>query len=417
MRSTALRALVLATAVALAATACGTDSGEPAQGSAAQGDCDAADPVRFGALASLTGPSADLGALVRDGVEIGVEDVNAAGGVLGRCVELIVKDDAGDPTTATQATRELVDQDEVDVLVGPVLSSPTGASLEVSSRVPVTQMALAANPVAADTATFPHSFMTEFTSEQITEAVVDYLERQGHTRPAVIAVNNALGTFLENAFREEIAGTPITLATDPQLHDSGLPDLSPQVRTLVGAQPDVLVVFQAAGPDQAATVKARNQLAPGLPVVGIGAMANVAATGALTPGEMEGVVSGPFFEEFAYNEGETAAVGEAAEAFLQRYREHLGGGALEVSASQAASAYDATLAVADAINAAGDLSPDAVRERLESTPYEGTRGTYRWTPQSHAGVPIESSAFVLAASLRDGILQLAPGEGSGGEGQ
>lgn len=90
----------------------------------------------------LTGPSADLGALVRDGVEIGVEDVNAAGGVLGRYVELIVKDDAGDPTTATQVTRDLVDQEEAQVLIGPVLSSPTGASLEVSARAPVTHMAL-----------------------------------------------------------------------------------------------------------------------------------------------------------------------------------------------------------------------------------------------------------------------------------
>lgn len=413
MRSTALRSVVLACSVALVAAGCGGGGSESAAGGAG-GACDGADPVIFGGLASLTGPSADLGALVRDGVEIGVEDVNAAGGVLGRCVELIVKDDAGDPTTATQVTRELVDQEEAQVLIGPVLSSPTGASLEVSARAPVTHMALAANPVAGDPATFPHAFMTEFTSAQITEAVIDHLQRQGYRRPAVIAVNNALGTFLENAFREGIAGTEITLATDPQLHDTGAADLTPQVRTLVAAQPDALVVFQAAPPDEAATVRARNQLAPGLPIVGIGAMANVAATGALTPDEMQAVVSGPFFQDFAYAPGESTAVGEAAEAFLQRYREYSGTDPLTVNASQAASAYDAVLAVAAAINGAGDADPDAVQAWFEANPYAGTRGEYRWSAETHAGVPIESSAFVEAASLTNGILQLAPGEGTAG---
>ncbi|MFC4944177.1 ABC transporter substrate-binding protein [Pseudonocardia sp. GCM10023141] len=214
----------------------------------------------LGSIASLTGPSADLGALVKAGSEMGVQDVNGKGGVLGRCLKLIVKDDAGDPTTATQVTRELTDQESAEVLVGPVLSAPTGASLEVSARAPVTQFPLSANPVGGDAKTYPHAFMTEFSSSQITESLIAYLKRKGYTKPAVIAVNNALGTFLEGAFTKGIAGSGLTLATAPQLHDTGLPDLSPQVRTLVEAKPDVLVVFQAAGPDQAATVKARNLL-------------------------------------------------------------------------------------------------------------------------------------------------------------
>jgi branched-chain amino acid transport system substrate-binding protein len=415
MRSTARfsarHRLVLVSAAAVLAAGCGAGAPQPAAGG---GACDNADPVVFGGLASLTGPSADLGALVKDGTEIGVEDVNAAGGVLGRCVKLVLKDDAGDPTTATQVTRELTDQEEAAVLVGPVLSSPTGASLEVSKNAPVTQFALAANPVAGDAATFPHAFMTEFSSSQITEGVIAHLKRRGYTKPAVIAVNNALGTFLEGAFRKGIGGAGITLATDPQLHDTGAADLTPQIRTLVAAQPDVLVVFQAAGPDQAATVRARNQLAPGLPVVGIGAMANVAATGALTADQMKDVVSGPFFQDFAYKSGSTTAVGTAAEAFLKRYRAHGKVDPLKVSASQAASAYDAVLAAAAAINGSGSLEPDKVKGWLEANTYAGTRGTYTWTATSHAGVPIASSAFVEAASLKNGILQLATGEGGAG---
>jgi branched-chain amino acid transport system substrate-binding protein len=413
MRSQSMRWVVLVSAAALVATGCGSGAAPAASGGAGSA-CDNSDPVVLGGIASLTGPSADLGALVKAGSEIGVEDVNGKGGVLGRCLKLILKDDAGDPTTATQVTRELTDQEGAEVLVGPVLSSPTGASLEVSARAPVTQFALSANPVAGDAKTYPHAFMTEFSSAQITESMIAYLKRKGYTKPAVIAVNNALGTFLEGAFTKGIAGSGITLASAPQVHDTGLPDLSPQIRTLVDAKPDVLVVFQAAGPDEAATVKARNQLAPTLPVVGIGAMANVAATGALTADQMKDVVSGPFFKDFAYKQGSTTAVGSAAETFLVRYRAYAKQDPLKVSASQAASAYDAVLAGAAAINGAGKTEPGAVQAWLETHPYEGTRGTYTWSAASHAGVPTASSAFVEAASLTNGLLQLAPGEGAAG---
>ncbi len=410
MRHRRCASTLAALAVVALTAACGAGGSAEAP-PAGGGACDGADPIRFGALAPLTGPSADLGEQTRDGLEVAVEDVNTGGGVLGRCVELLLEDDAGDPTTATQAARELVDQEEVAAVIGPVLSSPTGAALEVTSRVPVPHFVLSALPAAGDPATYPHAFMNEFTSAQIVETNIAYLQRAGYTRPAVLAVNNALGTVLTDAFVAQVGGAGAQLAADPVLHESGAADLTPQLRSLTAAQPDVLVVFSAAGPDLAAAVRARNQLAPQLPVVGIGAMANVSATGALAPEEMQGVVAGPFMQNFTYREGEDTATTERAQAFLERLREFTGVPVLEESASQVASAYDAVNIAAGAIEGAGSADAEAVRTYLETTPYEGVRGQYSWSPESHVGTPLELSAFVLAGSLDDGILQLAPGEG------
>ena len=372
-------------------------------------NCDDADPVMLGALAPLTGPSADLGAQTEDGATLAVQELNANEGILGRCVELLLKDDEGDPTTATQAARELVDQEGVDAIIGPVLSSPTGAALEVTNAANVPENVISALAAAGDPETYPYSFMNEFTANQIVEAMVAYLQRQGYTSPGILAVNNALGTFLTDTFVSEIEGTEIELATDPVLHESGAADLTPQVRELTSADADVLIAFQAAGPDLSGGVRARNQLAPDIPVVGIGAMANVAATGALSPEQMEGVVAGPFFREFTYREGEETAVGEKAQEFLERYREFKGG-ELQESASQVASAYDAVNIAAAAAEGAGSFEAEAYREYLENNPYEGARGEYTWSADSHVGAPLSASVFVEAASLENGLLQLAPGE-------
>lgn len=404
--------LVLAGVVALTAAGCGSSEEEApaAAGGGGGGGCDDSDPLRIGHLAPLTGPSADLGALVEDGAQLAAEILNGEGGVLGRCVEILLKDDEGDPTKATQAARELVDQEEVSVVVGPVLSSPTAAALEVTTPACVPQMVVSSLHAASNPEDFPYSFMNEITQQQGAEGIAAYLERQGLQRPAMIAVNNALGTYYAEAVPQALEGTGIELVAPAALNETGAVDLTPLLRPLLEEDPDVLIAPQAAGPDNVAIVRARNQLAPDLPIVGIGAMANVAASGALSAEEMAGVVAGPFSKNLSYREGETQAIGENANAFLEAFREFRGVETLDVSAAQAASAYDQVMNAAAAMEGAGDSDCEAMKEWLETNPVEGVRTTYEWTSESHVGHPQEDAIFVVAPSLQDGILQIAPGE-------
>ena len=84
--------------------------------------CQKSEPVRLGFVAGLTGRVADLGVAGRNGVQLAVEQQNAAGGINGLPVELIVKDDEQNPETARRVVAELIDQ-KVEVIVGPMTSS------------------------------------------------------------------------------------------------------------------------------------------------------------------------------------------------------------------------------------------------------------------------------------------------------
>lgn len=84
--------------------------------------CDRPQPIKVGFVAGLSGRVADLGVAGRNGVLLAVEEINAAGGINGRPVELLVRDDEQKPETAKRVMAELLEQ-KVEVIIGPMTSS------------------------------------------------------------------------------------------------------------------------------------------------------------------------------------------------------------------------------------------------------------------------------------------------------
>ena len=98
------------------------------------------DVIKIGFIGPLTGPAASYGINARNGALIAVEQINAAGGVLdGKKLQLIVEDDKGDTTEATNVFNKLVEQDKVVAIVGPVTTGPTTvvARLAGEERIPI----------------------------------------------------------------------------------------------------------------------------------------------------------------------------------------------------------------------------------------------------------------------------------------
>lgn len=81
--------------------------------------------IRIGAVLPLTGPSATIGEDIRRGIMLGVDEVNASGGVLGKKLALIVEDSANNPSTALTAARKLATVDKVPAVIGEYSSSIT----------------------------------------------------------------------------------------------------------------------------------------------------------------------------------------------------------------------------------------------------------------------------------------------------
>ena len=116
---------LLAAAVSLSSVACERKSG---------GATDTTGDILVGFYGSLTGDGASFGQSSREGVELAVDELNAAGGVLGRKLRLLVEDDQSKPEEASNAVTKLITQDKVVAVIGEVASRRTLAAAPISQR-------------------------------------------------------------------------------------------------------------------------------------------------------------------------------------------------------------------------------------------------------------------------------------------
>src|SRR5438132_14233219 len=115
------RLLVTATiALLLVATACGS-GGSQSQKEVPVGVN--AGPVKIGVVGPMTGLASFVGKNMVEGIQLAVEDINSKGGVDGRQVQYVVRDDEADPAKTSTAVRELIEKENVSALFGPAGSS------------------------------------------------------------------------------------------------------------------------------------------------------------------------------------------------------------------------------------------------------------------------------------------------------
>ena len=101
--------------------------------------CGGSDSVKFGVIGPLTGEYSQYGIAVENGAKMAAAEINEAGGVLGQDLEIIAYDSKGDPVEGVQAYNRLVEQDEIDALIGGTFSGVTMAvkDLAVADGIPV----------------------------------------------------------------------------------------------------------------------------------------------------------------------------------------------------------------------------------------------------------------------------------------
>ncbi len=135
-----LTACLLAALMVLAMTACGGNSNAPASdagNSTSGGDAGngaaSGETIKIGCLAPLTGEVSVYGIATSQGIKMGVDEINAAGGIDGRMIELITLDEKGDATEAVNAYNSLVDQGVV-AIIGDVTSKPCIAVAELAAE-------------------------------------------------------------------------------------------------------------------------------------------------------------------------------------------------------------------------------------------------------------------------------------------
>jgi branched-chain amino acid transport system substrate-binding protein len=180
--SAASAAALLAAAVAYASPALAADAGVHA------------DRIVFGQAAVFEGPASALGLGMREGLQAAFAEVNAKGGVKGRKLELVTRDDGYEPSKSIEAAKALIEQDKVFALVGPV-GTPTAAAVEPVAGAagvpyfgPFTGAELLRNPYK------PHVVNVRASYFQETEEMVERLTKDlKHEKIAILYQDDAFG--------------------------------------------------------------------------------------------------------------------------------------------------------------------------------------------------------------------------------
>ena len=231
----------------------------------ALGACAPPEPIRIGLLAGLSDRGSDFGESVRNGVILAIEQQNEAGGINGRKIELIVRDDGQDKTQASQAAQELIAL-RPDIIIGPVTSSM--ATVVVPMMDHAGQLMI--SPTVASTNFYgkdDNLFRVNCTTREAAIQHAGVLYERGARRAGLAFDASNLpfsGTWLE-AFSSEFKRLGGSISGTAGFQSAGTTRFSDVIAHLLESRPDALVLIASTLDTSRLAQQARRQ-APGLPL-------------------------------------------------------------------------------------------------------------------------------------------------------
>lgn len=272
------RALVFLVAVFCALLAAcgggGSKSASNATASSGAAKAPSGSPIKLGVMADSNGTSAPVGASMRLGTDLAVQQINAAGGINGHPIQVQYVDPLSDPSQAVQMATQLVQQDHVDLLVGAVLSSECLGVEQVALKlqtVYVTSSGCAAEDVTAKNCN-KYTFRMEPVGAQVIGPLADYMVKTYGKRWAVLYSDYAYGQSQLAAYKAVLqkSGGSVSIEIPIPNNEANVTPYITKVPT-DGSVDGVVIAGLGAG-DQARVVGALAQfgISKKLPIVGAG---------------------------------------------------------------------------------------------------------------------------------------------------
>jgi branched-chain amino acid transport system substrate-binding protein len=195
----------------------------------------AAEPIKLGLVAALSGQSAKSGEGITRGLTIAIDEVNARGGLLGgRMLELVRRDDESNPGRGQTAARELIDKEGVVAFFGGIDSPVSLAIVPVANqaRVPFMGVWAAATNITRNGADPNFCFRVSAVDVLVDKALLNFATRKvGAHKPGLMLVNNAWGESNRNGLTAAAAEANVPLAGVEKFEDRDV-DMTPQLTRL-----------------------------------------------------------------------------------------------------------------------------------------------------------------------------------------
>ena len=222
--------------------------------------------IKIGASAILSGPGASNGFTMQGVNNMLVKEINAAGGIAGRKVEIVYGDDQADPTQAVNVVKRLIDSEKVHVMVGPAI-----AQVSLAAAPELTRAKLFSLPFTGATSitpqVYPYGFATFYASDSFAMAMIDFaIDKMKVKAIAALVDTGAQGQAAGAVFKAYAEKRGMKLVA-LEAADFTSNDVTPQILNLRRAGADVIV--QVSSTDLGATVayKATSELGWNVPII------------------------------------------------------------------------------------------------------------------------------------------------------
>jgi branched-chain amino acid transport system substrate-binding protein len=371
----------LVAALALLAAGCGGDD-ESGNG----GDTPSGDPIRIGASLPLTGDFSEPGEAAKRGYEVWVEQVNANGGLLGRPVEIVVKDDQSDQNLVVTDYNALIAQEKVDLLLGTfssLLNLPASAVAERNGMVYV-------EPAGGSPEMFSRGFKYLFFAQQATaphqaDLFVEWVNGlSGDEKPktaAYIIADDPFGGPVAEGIQEGLEGGGVRTVYS-KVYPPETVNFDAIAAAIASRKPDVIAQGSAGLSDGVNLIRA---------LVRVGYSPKQmfqASTPSFAKQYSDAVgaknTEGVFYAVSYHVDSPTTGNEEFLDAYHAKYNN-------ETPAEDAADAYAAAQVLQAAVEAVGEIDQDKIRDWLHENEVDTILGKLSWDA---TGAP--QQAFLLA---------------------
>ena len=342
------------------------------------------DNIVIGVLAPLSGTETYYGKDMVQSYQLAVDEINAAGGVLGRQLELYTADDGADPNIAAQAAAKIVSHG-VDFVIGGYASGAIIPTMQQFADENLLLLISCANSTNITKLGLNQSFMINSPGTHAVVTLTDLLKSLGSKKVALIHQGDDYTKNLSDICQQELPKSGFEIAT-VEVMEKNAPDVSAIVTAIRNAGAD-FVYWCGYHADGSNVIKQlRRGGYEGAIAVGDGSASPdlIKACGA----DGEGVyVTSPPFVEFA----------EGGQSFIDAYKAKYPDG----PGNYATLSYDTVYLLKAAIEKAGTLETDKVRAAVQDIEYQGLSGLIKFTPERELAV----SNFIIL-QIKDGKFTL-----------
>ncbi len=339
----------------------------------------AGDTIKVGAILAVTGPASNLGAPEARTLQMLVEDINARGGVIGKKLELVLKDSGGSPEKAVSFAKQLIEEQKVFAIIGPSTSGETLAIKNIAEEGKTLLISCAAaevivNPLAK------YVFKVAPKDSFAATRIFQQMKKMKITRIGVLSSNTGFGKAGKEQLEKLAPENGIRILAS-EVYDKAATDLTAEV-TKLKAKNVQSIVNWSIEPAQSIVIKNARQMGMKVPIFQSHGFANIQyakAAGAAA----EGVI----FPAGRIVVVEALPDKNPQKPVITAYKK----------------AYDALMLLARALREAGD-NPERVRSSFENIRnFIGTAGIFNFSPTDHNGLDINAFAML---TVKDGKFEL-----------